>query len=98
MTEALTDAELQSLRNLGNESEAAADEIEHLRAGLIKAISQERERCARLAEKLTYRRRWLKAATNSTPDTVPPCEIAAAIRAGLDAPSPAGSETPAAGE
>jgi hypothetical protein len=28
----LTDRELQSLRNLGNEAEAAADEIERLRA------------------------------------------------------------------
>lgn len=30
----LTDQELQSLRNLGNEAEAAADEIAHLRATL----------------------------------------------------------------
>lgn len=32
----LTDQELQSLRNLGNEAEAAADEIERLRAALLK--------------------------------------------------------------
>ena len=30
----LTDQELQSLRNLGNEAEVAADEIERLREGL----------------------------------------------------------------
>lgn len=40
----MTDCELQSLRNLGNDAEAAADEIVCLRAGL----SSERERCAGL--------------------------------------------------
>lgn len=38
----LTDQELQSLRNLGNEAEAAADEIERLRAELAQ---RERGEC-----------------------------------------------------
>jgi hypothetical protein len=32
----LTDQELQTLRNLGNEAEAAADEIARLRAALVR--------------------------------------------------------------
>lgn len=36
----LTDKELQSLRNLGNEAEAAADEIMELRYGLERALAQ----------------------------------------------------------
>lgn len=56
----LNDQELQSLRNLGNEAEAAADEINRLRARVLEleaahedasgAVLQERERCAKLAE------------------------------------------------
>jgi hypothetical protein len=34
----LTDKELQTLRNLGNEGEVAADEIEALRAALAKVL------------------------------------------------------------
>lgn len=36
----LTDQELQSLRNLGNEAEAAADEVARLRAALKQANDQ----------------------------------------------------------
>ena len=36
----LTDQELQSLRNLGNEAEAAADEILQLRAALAQAKAE----------------------------------------------------------
>lgn len=53
----LTDKELQSLRNLGNEAEAAADEIVRLRAEVSRlrserdaAVAAERERCAKLCE------------------------------------------------
>jgi hypothetical protein len=35
----MTDRELQSLRNQGNECEAAADEIERLRALLVEACA-----------------------------------------------------------
>lgn len=37
MTSALTDRELQSLRNMGNEAERAADEIERLR-GIVPEV------------------------------------------------------------
>ena len=37
MSDELTDHELQSLRNMGNEAERAADEITHLRAALAAA-------------------------------------------------------------
>lgn len=36
----MTDQELQSLRNLGNEAEAAVDEIERLRAALETIAAQ----------------------------------------------------------
>lgn len=39
------------------------------------------EEAAQLVEKSTYRKRWAKAAVNSQPNNVPPCELAAAIRA-----------------
>jgi hypothetical protein len=39
----LTDRELQSLRNLGNEAEAAADEIERLRAE-VEMLREDAER------------------------------------------------------
>ncbi len=56
----LTDQELQSLRNLGNEAEAAADEIKRLRAELVRrrtraalpqAARNERERLLALAKR-----------------------------------------------
>ncbi len=61
----LTDQELQSLRNLGNEAEAAADEIKRLRAELVRrrtraalpqavlpqAVRNERERLLALAKR-----------------------------------------------
>ena len=45
----LTDQELQSLRNMGNESETAADEIAQLRAELAKVTWQRNEAQAGLA-------------------------------------------------
>ena len=55
----LTDKELQSLRNLGNEAEAAADEIDRLRSRVMElaalvpiAEANERERCAKACEQL----------------------------------------------
>ena len=45
----LTDQELQSLRNMGNESETAADEIDQLRAELAKVTWQRNEARADLA-------------------------------------------------
>lgn len=45
----LTDQELQSLRNMGNESETAADEITRLRADLAKVTWQRNEAQAGLA-------------------------------------------------
>lgn len=42
MSDTLTDRELQTLRNTGNEAEAAADEIERLRSELA-AVTRERD-------------------------------------------------------
>lgn len=39
------------------------------------------EEAAKAVEKATYSKRWAKAAVNSHPDDVPPCEFAALIRA-----------------
>ena len=39
------------------------------------------EQAATAVETATYRKRWAKAAVNSHPDDVPPCEFAALIRA-----------------
>ena len=39
------------------------------------------EEAAAAVEKATYCKRWSKAAVNSHPDDVPPCEFAALIRA-----------------
>ena len=39
------------------------------------------EEAAKAVEKATYSKRWAKAAVNSQPDYVPPCEFAALIRA-----------------
>lgn len=50
----LTDQELQTLRNQGNEAEAAADEIERLRA----AVAAERERCCRVVVVQRDDRMW----------------------------------------
>ena len=61
----LNDQELQSLRNLGNEAEAAADEIERLRDCLdqtVKAIEwQEGKRPHNLSTigRAYWRARWL---------------------------------------
>lgn len=48
----LTDKELQSLRNLGNEAEAAVDEILKLRAALDAAVATEREHCKSMVKTL----------------------------------------------
>ena len=45
------------------------------------------EEAAKAVEKATYRKRWAKAAVNSHPDYVPPCEFAALIRA-MKEPTP----------
>ena len=45
------------------------------------------EQAAKAVEKATYRKRWAKAAVNSHPDDVPPCEFAALIRA-MKEPTP----------
>ena len=45
------------------------------------------EEAAASVETATYRRRWAKAAVNSHPDDVPPCEFAALIRA-MKEPTP----------
>ena len=45
------------------------------------------EEAAAAVEKATYRKRWAKAAVNSHPDYVPPCEFAALIRA-MKEPTP----------
>ena len=42
----MTDRELQTLRNMGNECEKAADEIERLRYQIEACIAKERERWA----------------------------------------------------
>ena len=39
------------------------------------------EEAAAALETATYRKRWAKAAVNSQPNNVPPCEFAALIRA-----------------
>ena len=78
----LTDQQLQSLRNLGNEAEAAADEIEILRARMMElaalvpiAEANERERCAMVCEQLYQRQRITIVAQQHYED------CAAAIRA-----------------
>ena len=45
------------------------------------------EEAAKAVEKATYSKRWAKAAVNSHPDDVPPCEFAALIRA-MKEPTP----------
>ena len=45
------------------------------------------EEAAEAVEKATYSKRWAKAAVNSHPDDVPPCEFAALIRA-MKEPTP----------
>ena len=45
------------------------------------------EEAAAAVEKATYRKRWAKAAVNSHPDDVPPCEFGALIRA-MKEPTP----------
>ncbi len=45
------------------------------------------EEAAAAVEKATYSKRWAKAAVNSHPDDVPPCEFAALIRA-MKEPTP----------
>ena len=45
------------------------------------------EEAATAVEKATYSKRWAKAAVNSHPDDVPPCEFAALIRA-MKEPTP----------
>lgn len=45
------------------------------------------EEAAAAVEKATYRKRWAKAAVNSHPDDVPPCEFATLIRA-MKEPTP----------
>lgn len=45
------------------------------------------EEAAKAVEKATYSKRWVKAAVNSHPDDVPPCEFAALIRA-MKEPTP----------
>ena len=45
------------------------------------------EQAATAVETATYRKRWAKAAVNSHPDNVPPCEFAALIRA-MKEPTP----------
>ena len=63
----------------GIESFARAIEAEARRDAL--------EEAAAAVEKATYRKRWAKAAVNSHPDEVPPCEFAALIRA-MKEPTP----------
>ena len=60
--------------------------------GFARAIEAEArnaalEQAATAVETATYRKRWAKAAVNSHPDDVPPCEFAALIRA-MKEPTP----------
>ena len=60
--------------------------------GFARAIEAEARRdaleeAAAAVEKATYRKRWAKAAVNSHPNDVPPCEFAALIRA-MKEPTP----------
>ena len=59
---------------------------EYRRAEFARTVEAEARRdaleeAAAAVEKATYRKRWAKAAVNSHPDDVPPCEFAALIRA-----------------
>lgn len=60
----LTDRELQSLRNMGNEAEAAADEIAELRHAAAEHAAQADARIAELEAALAKSRRqvaeWVK--------------------------------------
>ena len=60
--------------------------------GFARAIEAEARRdaleeAATAVETATYRKRWAKAAVNSQPNNVPPCEFAALIRA-MKEPTP----------
>ena len=57
------------------------------RAIEVEARRDALEEAAAAVEKATYRKRWAKAAVNSHPDYVPPCEFAALIRA-MKEPTP----------
>jgi hypothetical protein len=77
------------ISNLRDEQRRLHAEVERLNAKAIdthlavrKAIEMERTRCAALAATMTHRKRWIEAATHSSPDNMPPCEIAAAILKG----------------
>lgn len=50
------------------------------------------EEAAQLVERATYRKRWAKAAANGQASNIPPCELAAAIRARIGTSQSAGPE------
>lgn len=58
------------------------------RAIEAKARRDALEEAAAAVEKATYRKRWAKAAVNGQARNVPPCELAAAIRALKAEPPP----------
>lgn len=53
---------------------------------LQQATRDALEEAAVAVEKATYRKRWAKAAVNGQANNVPPCELAALIRALKEAP------------
>ena len=85
---ALSDDKLWDLWNAqGTDDMSCAEAFVFARAIEAEARRDALEEAATAMEKVTYRKRWAKAAVNSHPDYVPPCEFAALIRA-MKEPTP----------
>ena len=79
---ALSDDKLWDLWNAqGTDDMSCAEAFVFARAIEAEARRDALEEAAAAVEKATYSKRWAKAAVNSHPDYVPPCEFAALIRA-----------------
>ena len=85
---ALSDDNLWDLWNAqGTDDMSCAEAFVFARAIEAEARRDALEEAAAAVEKATYSKRWAKAAVNSHPDDVPPCEFAALIRA-MKEPTP----------
>ena len=77
---ALSDDKLWDLWNAqGTDDMSCAEAFVFARAIEAEARREALEEAAKAVEKATYSKRWAKAAINSHPDDVPPCEFAALI-------------------
>ena len=79
-TAMLSDDKLWDLWNAqGTDDMSCAEAFVFARAIEAEARMDALEEAAAAVEKATYSKRWAKAAINSHPDDVPPCEFAALI-------------------